>query len=139
MTVTTTATATAPLTLTVEELRTAKGALKARKAIAAGTPLTVRITGPEAFLAGTAITRTADAGAGADTAAGVVDGGATVVITIAVIAGLVAIAGLGVVATVCILGINAGYRVEAVHRIRSKTTIFDDELTIILVPPSPAV
>ena len=59
------------------------------------------------------------------------DGGATVVITIAVIAGLVAIAGLGVVATVCILGINAGYRVEAVHRIRSKTDVFDDELTII--------
>src|SRR6476619_1990359 len=102
MTVTTTATTTAPLSLTVEELRTAGGALKARKAIAAGKPLTVKVTGPEAFLAGTAITRTGNAGA--DQAAGVVDGGATVVITIAVIAGLLAIAGLGVVVTVCILG-----------------------------------
>jgi hypothetical protein len=29
--------------------------------------------------------------------------------------------------------------VEAAHRVRSKDTILDDELTIILVPPSPAV
>jgi hypothetical protein len=128
-----TITTTAPLTLTLDDLRTAKGNLKARKAIAAGTPLVIRVTGLEGFLAGTAIARTTSADAGA--AVAVVDGGATVVVTLAAIAAIVAIAGLGVVATVCIVGINAGYRVTATHVAHSEGTIFDDELKIVLVPP----
>ena len=136
MSSTTTAPRTAPLTLTAEDLKTAKGNLKARKAIAAGKPLVIRVNGLEGFLAGTAITRTATAGGGATA---IVDGGATIVVTAAAIAAIVAIAGLGVVAAVCIAGINAGYRVTATHIVHSQGTIFDDELKIVLVPPAAAV
>ena len=137
MSSTTTAPRTAPLTLTAEDLKTAKGNLKARKAIAAGKPLVIRVNGLEGFLAGTAITRTATAGGGAT--ATIVDGGATIVVTAAAIAAIGAIAGLGVVAAVCIAGINAGYRVTATHIVHSQGTIFDDELKIVLVPPAAAV
>lgn len=126
----TTTTTAAIVTITFEELKTPKGNLKARKAIDSKKRLVVKVSGVEAFLAGTAITRAAGG------TASVVGGGVgEVVLTVAIIAGVVAVVGLAVVAVVCLEGMNKGYRVTAKHRIRNKDTIFDDELEIILVPP----
>lgn len=117
------------VTLTVDDLNTRKGNLKARKALAAGRPLVITVEGKDAFTLGKSLP-----GAGAN--ANIVGGGVgEVVLGVAFFATVVALMGLAVVAVICMYGMSLGYRVKAVHNINNKELIFDDTVTFILVPP----
>jgi hypothetical protein len=151
MTTTTTARATTSKTvrLTKEELNTAKGKLKAQKAIKDRRRVEITVEGLEAFLVASALGRSARANNDADatTAAVAPDTtdrqtitpmltGVEVALTVAIVVGVVAVVGLVVVAVVCLDGMDKGYTVKARHRTNGEGFL-DDEIYFILIPPAP--
>lgn len=101
---------------------------RAQELLSQKEPFVLKITGPQAALAGLALQRS---DINATTSNLVAEG---VVITAAIVVGVIAVVGLGVVATVCIIGMNQGYSVKARHKTKGPMP-FDDELELELVPP----
>lgn len=136
--------ASTALKLTLEELKTPQGTLKAKKAIAQGRKVVIKADGAEGFLLGSALSSHAVApnnGNGSIAAAApdtddTVPASAvaeTIVITVAIVVGVIAVIGLGFLAAICLDGMNKGFTVTAIRK--TSSDLFEDETRVVLTPP----
>lgn len=139
----------ATLTLTLEQLNTPQGKLKAAKAISEKKRVAIRIGGPNAKAAAKAMglpVFQANAANGTVQTAAVVsppDGtdtpihpsavGTAVAITFAIVFAVIAVAALAVVGAVCLAGMTKGYNVDAKL---VQATGGNIEVVFLLTPPA---